>query len=41
MGLSVYLGLCFKYGVKSADVWYKEVPDEVRVSGSKCGNLVG
>ena len=32
MGLRVYWELCKKYGVKCADVWYKEVPDEVRVS---------
>ena len=32
MGLRVYWELCRKYGVKCADVWYKEVPDEVRVS---------
>ena len=24
--------LCTKYGVKCADAWYKEVPDQVRVS---------
>ena len=30
--LKVYWELCRKYGTKSADVWYKEVPDEVRVS---------
>ena len=32
MGLIVYLELCRKYGLTCADVWYKEVPDEVRVS---------
>ena len=32
MGLRVYWELCRKYGIKSADVWYKEVPDEVRMS---------
>jgi hypothetical protein len=32
MGLRVYWELCRKYGLKCADVWYKEVPDEVRVS---------
>ena len=32
MGLRVYWELCRKYGVKCADVWYKEVPDEVRKS---------
>ena len=32
MGLRVYWELCRKYGVRCADVWYKEVPDEVRVS---------
>jgi hypothetical protein len=31
MGLRVYWELCRKYGSKCADVWYKEVPDEVRV----------
>ena len=38
MGLRVYWELCRKYGIKSADVWYKEVPDEVRVS-LKMGRL--
>lgn len=32
MGLRVYWELCRKYGMKCADVWYKEVPDEVRIS---------
>ena len=32
MGLRVYWELCRKYGIKSADVWYKEVPDDVRMS---------
>ena len=32
MGLRVYWELCRKYGIKSADVWYKEVPDKVRMS---------
>ena len=32
MGLRVYWELRRKYGIKSADVWYKEVPDEVRMS---------
>ena len=32
MVLRVYWELCRKYGIKSADVWYKKVPDEVRVS---------
>ena len=32
MGLRVYWELCRKYDIKSADVWYKEVPDEVRMS---------
>ncbi len=32
MGLIVYLELCRKYGLTCADVWYKEVPYEVRVS---------
>ena len=32
MGLRVYWELCRKYGIKFADVWYKEVPDEVRMS---------
>ena len=25
MGLRVYWGLCWKYSVKSADVWYKDL----------------
>lgn len=37
MGLRVYWELCQKYGVKYADVWYKEVPDEVGVF--KDGNV--
>ena len=32
VGLRVYWELCRKYGLKCADVWYKEVPDEVRRS---------
>ena len=32
VGLRVYWELCRKYGLKVADVWYKEVPDEVRKS---------
>ena len=32
MGLGMYWELCRKYGVKCADVWCQEVPDEVRVS---------
>ena len=32
MDLIVYWELCRKYGIKSADVWYKEVSDEVRMS---------
>ena len=32
MGLIVYLELCRKYGLTCADVRYKEVPDEARVS---------
>ena len=32
MDLRVYWELCRKYGIKSADVWYKEVSDEVRMS---------
>ncbi len=28
----MYWELCRKYGLTCADVWYKEVPDEVRVS---------
>ena len=30
MGLRVYWELCRKYGLTCADVWYKDVPDEVR-----------
>ena len=37
MGLRVYWELCRKYGLKCADVWYKEVPEEVR--GSKDGKV--
>ena len=37
MGLRVYWELCRKYGVKCADVWYKEVPDVERMSGD--GNV--
>ena len=32
MGLRFYWELCQKYKVNCADVWYKEVPDEVRKS---------
>ena len=32
MGLRIYWELCKKHGVKHADVWYKEVAEEVRVS---------
>ena len=32
MGWRVYWKLCQKYGVSRTDVWYKEVPDEVRLS---------
>ena len=32
MGLRVYWEHCLKYGVKCADVWYKEVLVEMRVS---------
>ena len=32
MGLRVYWELCKKYGVKCADKWFEEVPDEVRVN---------
>ena len=32
IGLREYWELCRKYGIKSADVRYKEVPDEVRMS---------
>lgn len=35
MGLRVYWELCRKHGMKHADVWYKEVPDEVRMSDDK------
>lgn len=38
MGLRVYLELCWKYGVKSADVWNKKVPDE-EVGVSEDGNM--
>ena len=32
MGLRVYIACCWKYDVKCADVWYKEVPDRVELS---------
>ena len=32
MGLRVYWELCRKYGVKCAERWFEEVPDEVRRS---------
>ena len=38
MGLRVYLELCWKYGVKSADVWNNMVPDE-EVGVSEDGNM--
>ena len=37
MGLRVYWELSQKYGVKCADVWYKEVPDYLRVSEQRMG----
>ena len=32
MGVRVYWELCRKHGIKCAEKWYKEVPDEVRVN---------
>ena len=37
MGLRVYWELCRKYGVKCADKWFEEVPEEVRVN--EAGNV--
>ena len=42
LGLRVYWELCRKYDVKCADVWYKEVPDDVRsrlMEGSRSGGI--
>ena len=32
MGLRVYWEVCKLYGVKCAEKWYEETPDEVRIS---------